>query len=354
MATMSPVGGMPPAPSGTNAPASAFPPVVTAPDPAAVGAPTIETRMPTMGTGQSIALPMTGPSRRTMTIAASGIAVAGIAIGALVAMRALRPRPEAPPLPPSDTTVALVETPHVIGQADGGATGNAAPNTGSGDSRGARVRPRTGTGTGTAAPSTAGNAAGTNSAPSGGVTGQHTGVVSGTGTHAAATDTTPPTTAHGHTEAPPNTEPAGSGETGTPAGGTAPTAAELAQLANTAGTSGSGIAPRGPTVGGYIQGEETDATGTMDPTVFSYVYRHYRPQIAACQSMVTRATPVAGTMRVRVRLGVDGHVSRTTVLSNTTNNAELATCVTTSIHSWAYPRPDGGEVEFDYNFGFGS
>ncbi|MEI8259162.1 MAG: AgmX/PglI C-terminal domain-containing protein, partial [Deltaproteobacteria bacterium] len=75
---------------------------------------------------------------------------------------------------------------------------------------------------------------------------------------------------------------------------------------------------------------------------------------SACQSMVTRNTPIVGTMRVRVRLGLDGHVSRTRVMSNSTNNTELATCIQNSIRTWAYPRPEGGEVEFDYNFGFGS
>jgi hypothetical protein len=128
----------------------------------------------------------------------------------------------------------------------------------------------------------------------------------------------------------------------------------LAQLAAGGSPQGGFISPHGPSVGGYVQGEATDATGTMDPSVFSYVYRHYRPQVGACQSMVSRNASVVGTMRVRVRLGVDGHVVRTSVLSNTTNNQELATCVQNSIHSWAYPRPEGGEVEFDYNFGFGS
>jgi hypothetical protein len=112
--------------------------------------------------------------------------------------------------------------------------------------------------------------------------------------------------------------------------------------------------PQGPSVAGYHQGESTDATGTMDPAVFSFVYRHYRSQITACHSNVGRGQEVVGTMRVRVRLGTDGHVSRTRVMSNTTGSQELATCVQNVIHQWSYPQPEGGEVEFEYNFGFGN
>jgi hypothetical protein len=93
----------------------------------------------------------------------------------------------------------------------------------------------------------------------------------------------------------------------------------------------------------------------MDPSVFSYIYRHYRSQISSCHSIVTRnGQEIVGTMRVRVRLGTDGHVTRTRVLSNTTNNDTLSTCVQNAIHTWRYPQPEGGEVEFDYNFGFGN
>jgi outer membrane biosynthesis protein TonB len=93
----------------------------------------------------------------------------------------------------------------------------------------------------------------------------------------------------------------------------------------------------------------------MDPAVFSYVYRHFRSQIAACHSAATRSgAEVAGTMRVRVRLGTDGHVARTRVVSNTTGSEDLARCVEEDVRRWTYPRPEGGEVEFEYNFAFGS
>jgi hypothetical protein len=91
----------------------------------------------------------------------------------------------------------------------------------------------------------------------------------------------------------------------------------------------------------------------MDPAVFSYVYRHFRSQISACHATAARASEVVGTMRVRVRLGTDGRVVRTQVLSDTTGSQPLAACIQDRIRTWRYPQPEGGEVEFDYNFGFG-
>ena len=330
-------------------PTPAAQPAPTMPGVPVDGSPTIQTRLPTMGGEQSIALPMSGPSKRTMIIAGGGIAIAGIALGALVAMRAIKNNAPAP-APQSDQNVALVETPHVIGQADGGADAGSGDESHGGHASGSSTgRPRTsGSGAGGTASSGAHASAGTTSGSSGSSSSSGSGSTrpsSGGSTSTGSSGSSGNAGGGGTVAA---GEPTGSGS------GTAPTPGDLAQLNGGGSTTGGGIAPRGPSVGGYVQGEETDATGTMDPTVFSYVYRHYRPQVAACQSMVTRNASITGTLRIRIRLGVDGHVVRTRVLSNTTNNADLATCVQNSIRTWAYPRPEGGEVEFDYNFGFGS
>jgi hypothetical protein len=113
--------------------------------------------------------------------------------------------------------------------------------------------------------------------------------------------------------------------------------------------------PRGPSAGGYAEGEATDATGTLSPSAFTFVYRHYRSQISSCHSSVTRGgQDVSGIIRVRVRIGVDGHVVRTRILENSTRNEALATCVQERIRTWRYPAPEGGEVEVDYPLGFGN
>lgn len=117
-----------------------------------------------------------------------------------------------------------------------------------------------------------------------------------------------------------------------------------------------GVVERGPrsSRGGFREGEETDATGTMDPQAFRFVYRHYQSQIASCWSSVSRGTTVSGVMVVRVRIAeADGRVSRTRVVSDSTGNAALQACVQNNIRTWRYPRPEGGDVEVDYPLRFG-
>jgi TonB family protein len=114
---------------------------------------------------------------------------------------------------------------------------------------------------------------------------------------------------------------------------------------------------RGPrtSAGGYHAGDETDATGTMDPQAFQYVYRHYQSQIAACWSSASRGHEVSGVTVVRVRVGeADGHVVRTRIVSDSTHDAGLQACVQNAIRGWRYPRPVGGDVEVDYPLRFGT
>jgi TonB family protein len=133
------------------------------------------------------------------------------------------------------------------------------------------------------------------------------------------------------------------GTTGT-AGGTVPAAAE------------NGVIERGPrvTTGGFHLGEETDATGTMDPRVFSFVYNQKRAQISACYSSSSRSRAVSGVIVLRVRINRQGLVGSTRVISDSVRVPELTQCVQTAVRSWRYPQPEGGEVEVDYPMRFGA
>lgn len=118
-----------------------------------------------------------------------------------------------------------------------------------------------------------------------------------------------------------------------------------------------GVIERGPrtSAGGYHAGDETDATGTMDPQAFQFVYRHYQSQIAACWQTASRTHDVSGVTVVRVRVAeADGHVSRTRIVSDSTHDAGLQACVQNAIRGWRYPRPAGGDVEVDYPLRFGT
>lgn len=304
-----------------------------------------------------------------MVIAGACIALAGIGLGAGIAWKAFRRSTSATQehaeIP--ETNVALVEVPTLLATHDAGANNGAEEPMG-----GARGRVRGGTANGSnrgdPAPATGGArtsaSAGGMMRPSGA---SNSGVAPVGGTRNASADRESARGARtpGGGDVPSSAgEPSGaeraqsnSGNASAGGGSSASASASASESSGSPppelGSADPGLQPRGPRRSGYTLGEETDATGTMDPAVFSYVYRHYRSQIAACHSTVARGREVVGTMRVRVRLGEDGRVRRTRVVSDTTNEPALETCVQNAIQTWRYPRPEGGEVEFEYSFGFG-
>lgn len=154
------------------------------------------------------------------------------------------------------------------------------------------------------------------------------------------------------------------GEAANPGGAVANSGGEAANNPGaSAGTAGSappaaenGVIERGPRVtrGGFHLGEETDATGTMDPRVFGFVYNQKRAQISACYSSASRSRAVSGVIVLRVRISTQGLVGSTRVISDSVRVPELTQCVQTAVRSWRYPQPEGGEVEVDYPMRFGS
>lgn len=92
----------------------------------------------------------------------------------------------------------------------------------------------------------------------------------------------------------------------------------------------------------------------MDPAAFRYVYSHYQSEIANCYSTASRNEAVSGVLVVRVRIGEDGHVRSTQIMSDSVHNVALTRCVQTRVQSWRYPQPEGGEVEVDYPMRFGA
>ncbi len=311
-----------------------------------------------MSTHDIAASMVTGPSRRQMAAAGVTIGLIGIALGAVVAWRSTA-QPPAPPVTPLGPVgllgdPAAVTAPQTV-ETDGGTvvavvTPPASPRAPRGGAR---------------APAPA-VAPPPNPRP----------------TAPTARPTTPPARGAGGATAPETDDPPaddpGSTTTTTPSGNTVrrdsngnmvvsgPDGQPLVRLDRTGAPDAAapagpapaenGVIERGPRTsqGGFRQGEETDATGTMDPAAFQFVYRHYQSQIASCWSSASRGADVSGVMVVRVRIAeADGHVSRTRIVSDSTHNAGLQACVQNAIRAWRYPRPEGGDVEVDYPLRFG-
>lgn len=280
-----------------------------------------------------VELPMKGPSRGSFAVVGAITGVLGIALGATVAYRSGTSQPETIPVTP----VGLIGEPAAVvavREVDAGAASTTA--------RGTRA-PRP------AARSPNAPGAEPARAPSG--TAQQPGASPPSG---ATEPERPARPANGTSPEPspaPEAPRAPSPGAAAQGGGTDASGA-TARLPDEP----SGVIERGPRVssGGYTLGEETDATGTMDGRVFSYVYNHYKSQISACYSSASRARTVSGVIVLRVRIGTDGRVVRTRVISDSARVPELATCVQNAVRAWRYPQPEGGEVEVDYPMRFGS
>lgn len=310
-----------------------------------------------MASGEQIVLPIDGPSRKHLIAGAVVIGVLSLGVGIFAGAKAFRARTAptlavAPPVENTESGVILSEAPYILPlrtAGDGGVARGGQRN-GVAGSRSAQGTANIGnSGAGANAANTQGNPSTNTPVQSSGVTSIPVGRNNGGSTAAGTRNTGSGTTVASNTAANANANPA-NGSNANPeqplpeiGGGTTP---------DIGGVRG----PHAPVVGGYSEGDTTDATGTMaDPGAFTFVYRFHRSQIGACHATVTRnGQSVIGRIRVRMRLGTNGHVTRTTILENTTNNAQLAQCVQDRIRSWAYPAPEGGEVDFEYNLAFGS
>jgi len=315
------------------------------------------TRVPSLqGTGDRIELPMVGPSKRTLVAMLLGVGLGCLGLGALAAWKTLGQNP-APPVTP----VGLFGEPTSVTSAepvsDGGVTAEpASPDSPARPTRASRptttapahTRPTTVASNGRPTPSQptapTGNTAPGNPEPDE--------ATPPTGSAATPTPSTPT----------PST-PTPSTPTGSAATPTSPTGADPAPASPTTPSAPLPAEPGGvrervpgtPAGSGFRLGDETDATGHMDPAAFRFVYDHYRSQIASCYSNATRNdTPVSGVIVMRVRIGEDGHVRSTRIISDSARTPALTRCVQTSVQSWRYPRPEGGEVEVDYPMRFGS
>ena len=306
-------------------------------------------------TGDRIELPMVGPSKRTIVAMILGVGLGCLGLGALAAWKTMRQSSE-PPMTPvglfgEPTSVAGPDAP-----SDGGVL--AAPTDPAPTAHPARPHPTTvasnahPTPTGSSPNPSGGqanpsggqvNPSGGQANPSGGQAspGRSTAGTTGGEANPTGTEPAPAPTAVEPPAAP--TDPAPTPTAPTPAG---PLPAEPGGVRERV--------PGTPAGSGFRLGDETDATGHMDPAAFRFVYDHYRSQIASCYSNASRNIEVSGVIVVRVRIGEDGHVRSTRIISDSAHTPSLTQCVQTSVRSWAYPHPEGGEVEVDYPMRFGS
>ncbi len=311
-----------------------------------------------MSTHDMAAAMVRGPSKRSLALGGLAIAASSLALGAVLAWRQSRP-PEVPPVTP----VGLIGEPAPVSapQTEENDAGTVVPVDPARRAIAAPAR-RPATGTANAAaparPTTPSNPAPARPSTGTTTTPRTTGERTASG-NTIVRDGQGNTTVLGPDGQPLVQVTGGPQEASNQTGNAPPS--NPTQPSNpsqpTVPAAENGVIERGPRTssGGYHMGDETDATGTMDPQAFQYVYRHYQSQIAACWQTASRTHDVSGVTVVRVRVAeADGHVSRTRIVSDSTHDAALQACVQNAIRGWRYPRPEGGDVEVDYPLRFGS
>ncbi len=96
------------------------------------------------------------------------------------------------------------------------------------------------------------------------------------------------------------------------------------------------------------------ASGSLDRDVLARVFRRDAvPATRRCYERALREDPdVAGTIRIRTRIGPTGAVASAEVESSTTGHPALDACVARAVGDLEFPAPAGGEVVVVYPFTF--
>jgi len=98
-----------------------------------------------------------------------------------------------------------------------------------------------------------------------------------------------------------------------------------------------------------IGGELGDklGTGDIDKGSVSAVFKRRQGAIRHCYEKRLKVNQdLSGKLRVMFTIGPAGRITNIVVQSNSTNDNQLAGCITSRIKEWPFPRPKGGAVTF--------
>lgn len=88
-------------------------------------------------------------------------------------------------------------------------------------------------------------------------------------------------------------------------------------------------------------------TGNIDKQSVSAVFRRRAGAIRHCyEKRLKVVSELSGKLRVMFTIGPAGRITNIVIQSNTTGDSALASCITSRIKEWPFPRPKGGAVTF--------
>jgi hypothetical protein len=96
----------------------------------------------------------------------------------------------------------------------------------------------------------------------------------------------------------------------------------------------------GAHVNGFLSKEQIDRVVRANQAAIKYCF----------EVEMQRDPKLAGAVSMNWRIDLDGHVTVVRVAKSTLGNARVEGCMARQIKRWAFPKPDGGEVEVTYPF----
>jgi len=127
---------------------------------------------------------------------------------------------------------------------------------------------------------------------------------------------------------------------------------------------GAGSANRKRTVKGTRRPKEKKVTvrpgrasvrGQLSKELIDREVRRHRAQIAFCYNkQLLRFPNLSGKVVLSWIIAMDGSVRKARVKSSSLGNRDAESCMVRALESWRFPKPEGGVVQVDYPFVFGT
>jgi outer membrane biosynthesis protein TonB len=95
--------------------------------------------------------------------------------------------------------------------------------------------------------------------------------------------------------------------------------------------------------------------GQLSKELIDREVRRHRAQITFCYNkQLLRFPDLSGKVLLSWVIGMDGSVKGAKVKSSSLGNADAESCMVRALESWVFPKPEGGVVQVDYPFIFGT
>ena len=100
-----------------------------------------------------------------------------------------------------------------------------------------------------------------------------------------------------------------------------------------------------------VRQARADVKGALDKDIIRRVVRSHINEVRACYNQGLAKDPnLKGRVEIAFTIGADGKVTLTKVASTTLSDANVGTCIATTMKRWVFPKPDSGSVAVTYPF----